>query len=100
LLAHHPGFAPGDRVDALLRPEQLRIEDEVQAQTASFEGKVEHSVFAGPDQHLLLVTPTGDRLKVLERHDPRLGGRTRSPGQRVCLSYAPESVHLMAGANA
>jgi spermidine/putrescine transport system ATP-binding protein len=97
LLAHQSGFAPGDRVDALLRPEQLRIEDEVQTQTASFEGTVERSVFAGPDRHLLVVTPAGDRLNVLERNDPRHGGRTRLPGQRVRLSYTPESVHLMPG---
>jgi spermidine/putrescine transport system ATP-binding protein len=97
LLAHHAGFSPGDRVDALLRPEQLRIEDEVQAHTASFEGTVESSVFAGPDRHLRVVTPTGERFTVLLRHDPRLARPAQAPGQQVRLSYAPEAVHLMAG---
>jgi spermidine/putrescine transport system ATP-binding protein len=97
LLAHHAGFCPGDRVDALLRPEQLRIEDEVQAHTASFEGTVESSVFAGPDRHLRVVTQTGERFTVLLRHDPRQAWPAQSPGQQVRLSYAPEAVHLMAG---
>ncbi len=96
--AHHHDLTPGERVDMLLRPEQLRVDDGTRASGVSLEGTLETSVFVGADRHLRIVTAGGERLTALARHvagerDPRL-----APGDRVRVTYLPEGVHVMRSA--
>jgi len=98
LHACHHDLTPGDRVDVLLRPEQLRIDDGTAPSGVALEGTLETSVFVGADRHLRIATAGGDRLTALARH---VAGERESRlvvGERVRVTYLPEGVHVMRSA--
>lgn len=98
LHACHHDLTLGDRVDVLLRPEQLRIDDGTPSSGLPLDGTLEASVFVGADRHLRIVTAGGERLTALARHvagerEPQL-----VPGDHVRVTYPPEGVHVIRGA--
>ena len=90
------GFAPGDRVDVLLRPEQLQPDAAKDGALPAIDGVLEDSVFVGADRHLRVVTAGGARLTALARH---VAGRATvwAPGAPVRLTYDPAGVHVLPG---
>jgi spermidine/putrescine transport system ATP-binding protein len=88
------GLAPGDRVDVLLRPEQLQPDTAPGGTLPAIDGVLEDSVFVGADRHLRVVTAGGDRLTALARHVAG-GGKPWEPGAAVRLTYDPAGVHVL-----
>jgi spermidine/putrescine transport system ATP-binding protein len=94
LHARATGFRRGDRVDAMLRPEQLEI-GQATADGPSLEATVENVVFVGADRQVIARLADGTLVKVLRRHVAGAAGPDLPRGSRVSLRYGPASVHLM-----
>ncbi|MCA3132670.1 MAG: ABC transporter ATP-binding protein [Betaproteobacteria bacterium] len=96
LHAEGTGFAPGEAVDAMLRPERLMLAREPGAGPA-LQAVVERVVFVGADVQVHLRLPGGAALRALHRHLP---GAEPPPnvGGQAFIRYEPAAVHLMRSA--
>ena len=96
LHAAHTGFAPGEAVDAMLRPERAMLSREPGTGPA-LQATVERVVFVGADVQVHLRLPGGAVLRALHRHLP---GAEAPPGagERAFVRYEPGAVHLMRSA--
>jgi spermidine/putrescine transport system ATP-binding protein len=95
LRARHAAFAPGSRVDCMLRPEQLRIGARGDDSASVLEAVVERLVFIGADQQVHARLTDGSQVKALMRHR-RADAWKPEPGASIRLHYEPATVHLMA----
>jgi spermidine/putrescine transport system ATP-binding protein len=89
------GFADGDRVDILLRPEHLALA-EPESGSPSLAVELEEVVFVGSDLQLHARLRDGARVTALHRHGHADRVADLRPGRTVTLAYAPSSPHLMA----
>jgi spermidine/putrescine transport system ATP-binding protein len=89
------GFKPGDRCQAVVRPEKLAIDSESRGQP-SIEGLVESSIYLGTSTQLIVQLPGDVRMTVLVPNADE-ADRQRLPGggARVKLSWAPEHMHVV-----
>lgn len=95
LKARHAAFAPGSRVDCMIRPEQLRIGARSDDTAAVLEAVVERLVFIGADLQVHARLVDGSQVKALMRHQ-RADLQKPVPGESIRLHYDPATVHLMA----
>jgi len=96
LRARATSFRRGERVEAMLRPEQLDIATPDPA-LPGLEATVENVVFVGADRQVIARLGDGGLVKVLRRHVAGAVDPGERIGARVTLRYAPEAVHLMRG---
>jgi len=96
------GFSPGERCQAVVRPEKLRI-DAVDARAPAssnglprVEGTVESSLYLGTSTQIAVDLGDGVRMTVLVPNADE-ADRQRLPGggARVALSWEPEHMHLV-----
>jgi spermidine/putrescine transport system ATP-binding protein len=92
-------FAKGERVEVMVRPEQLSL-DPAAGEGPTLDGVVETVVFVGADRHVRIRTGTGDPLTALQRHVAGARDPGLAPGAAVRVSYRPEGIHLMPGESA
>jgi spermidine/putrescine transport system ATP-binding protein len=95
------GFSLGERCQAVVRPEKLRI-DAVDLAAASangaprVEGTVESSLYLGTSTQIAVDLGDGVRMTVLVPNaDEAARQRLPGGGARVALSWEPEHMHLM-----
>jgi spermidine/putrescine transport system ATP-binding protein len=93
LHAARTGFAPGEPVDAMLRPERVMLAREP-GEGPALPATVERVVFVGADMQVHLRLPGGAALRALHRHVP---GAEALPGvgEPAFARYDPGAVHLM-----
>ncbi len=89
------GFADGEEVDVMLRPEHFSLASDGRRDGGSLEVTIENIVFVGTDLHLHGRLATGMPLSVLRRHARGSDGPDLAPGQRIVLHYAASAPHLM-----
>jgi spermidine/putrescine transport system ATP-binding protein len=93
------GFAPGDRCNAVVRPEKLWITPEgekVDGNLPSVEGLVESSLYLGTSTQMIVRLPDDVVLTVLcPNTDEEERRRLPGGGAKVRLSWAPEHMHLV-----
>jgi spermidine/putrescine transport system ATP-binding protein len=89
------GFGPGDRCQAVVRPEKLSI-GEGDPREPGVEGLVESSVYLGTSTQLIVRLPDGIRMTVLVPNADEVE-RQRLPGggASVRVSWRPEHMHLV-----
>ena len=81
----------GDRVLAL-RPTELNVMDEGTRSQSAIAGVLAQEIYLGSDLHYLIKPDVGgEAIRVTARDI----GTQRAVGERVRLTYAPESIHLM-----
>ncbi len=96
LIAGGAGFAVGDAVDVLLRPEFLSLAPVVVGDVApTLEAQVEQAVFVGSEIHIHARTDRGLALMVLDRTAAGRGDGTADVGRVVRFHYDPSHVHVM-----
>lgn len=87
------GFADGEEVDVLLRPEHFALAPA--SEGGSLEAVIENIVFVGTDLHLHGRLANGMPVSTLQRHARGSGGPELAPGQSITLSYPVSAPHLM-----
>ena len=99
--ARADGLSPGERCQAVVRPEKLRI-DAVAPEAASangaprVEGTVESSLYLGTSTQIAVDLGDGVRMTVLVPNaDEAARQRLPGGGARVALSWEPEHMHLV-----
>ena len=96
------GFSPGDRCQAIVRPEKLRVSDESGAAPASplGRGTVESSMYLGTSTQIVVGLGEDMRMTVLVPNaDEAERQRLPGGGARVRLSWEPEHMHLVRDSN-
>lgn len=93
--ANGSGFADGEDVDIMLRPEQFSLSSATGQDGGSLDATIENIVFVGTDLHLHGRLANGMPLSVLQRHARGSGGPDLTPGQKVTLRYPVSAPHLM-----
>ena len=93
------GFRPGERCQAVVRPEKLhinRIEETGDGSLPSVEGTVESSVYLGTSTQIVVQIGGDVRMTVLHPNASEVE-RQRLPGggSRVKLSWHPDHMHLV-----
>jgi spermidine/putrescine transport system ATP-binding protein len=93
------GFSSGERCQAVVRPEKLRI-DAVDLASANgaprVEGTVESSLYLGTSTQIAVDLGEGVRMTVLVPNaDEAARQRLPGGGARVVLSWEPEHMHLV-----
>ena len=96
------GFSPGERCQAVVRPEKLRIDALGPEAAASsngvprVEGTVESSLYLGTSTQIAVDLGEGVRMTVLVPNaDEAQRQRLPGGGARVALSWEPEHMHLV-----
>jgi spermidine/putrescine transport system ATP-binding protein len=92
------GFSPGERCQAIVRPEKLRVEEGEAASGAgcSVEGVVESSMYLGTSTQIVVGLGDDTRMTVLVPNaDEAERQRLPGGGARVNLSWDPEHMHLV-----
>lgn len=81
----------GDKV-LVLRPTDLNVMEDASESPAAIAGVLTQEVYLGSDLHYLITPDVGGRpIRVTARDR----GARRTVGDKVRLTYAPESIHLM-----
>ena len=97
------GFSPGDRCQAIVRPEKLRVTDESGAasgESPCVDGTVESSMYLGTSTQLVVGLGEDTRMTVLVPNaDEAERQRLPGGGARVRLSWEPEHMHLVSDSN-
>ena len=97
------GFKPGDRCQAIVRPEKLRVTDEsggASGDSPSVDGTVESSMYLGTSTQLVVGLGEDTRMTVLVPNaDEAERQRLPGGGARVRLSWEPEHMHLVSDSN-
>jgi spermidine/putrescine transport system ATP-binding protein len=93
------GFRPGERCQAVVRPEKLhinRIDEAGDGSLPSVEGTVESSVYLGTSTQIVVEIGGDVRMTVLHPNASE-AERQRLPGggSRVKLSWHPDHMHLV-----
>jgi spermidine/putrescine transport system ATP-binding protein len=93
------GFRPGERCQAVVRPEKLHIarpDEPSDGALPSVEGTVESSLYLGTSTQIIVDLGDGVRMTVLHPNASE-AERQRLPGggARVRLSWSPEHMHLV-----
>jgi spermidine/putrescine transport system ATP-binding protein len=93
------GFRPGERCQAVVRPEKLhinRIDEASDGSLPSVEGTVESSVYLGTSTQIVVEIGGDVRMTVLHPNASE-AERQRLPGggSRVKLSWHPDHMHLV-----
>jgi spermidine/putrescine transport system ATP-binding protein len=89
------GFTPGDRCQAVVRPEKLSIGAREPGEVG-VEGLVESSVYLGTSTQLVVRLPDGVRMTVLVPNtDAAERQRLPGGGANVRVSWRPEHMHLV-----
>ena len=102
--AAEDGFRPGERCQAVVRPEKLhigRVDERADGDLPSVEGTVESSVYLGTSTQI--VVDLGDDVRMTVLHpNASEAERQRLPGggARVRLSWHPDHMHLVRGSAA
>jgi spermidine/putrescine transport system ATP-binding protein len=97
--AAEDGFRPGERCQAVVRPEKLhigRVDERADGDLPSVEGPVESSVYLGTSTQI--VVDLGDDVRMTVLHpNASEAERQRLPGggARVRLSWHPDHMHLV-----
>jgi spermidine/putrescine transport system ATP-binding protein len=97
--AAEDGFRPGERCQAVVRPEKLRIsraEEAADGDLPGVEGTVESSLYLGTSTQI--VVDLGDDVRMTVLHpNASEAERQHLPGggARVRLSWQPEHMHLV-----
>jgi spermidine/putrescine transport system ATP-binding protein len=97
--AAEDGFRPGERCQAVVRPEKLhigRVDERADGDLPSVEGTVESSVYLGTSTQI--VVDLGDDVRMTVLHpNASEAERQRLPGggARVRLSWHPDHMHLV-----
>ena len=87
-------LAPGDRCQAIVRPEKLAVNAE--GHDAGVTGKLESSIYLGTATQLVARMPDGASLTALVPNvDEEARKRLPAPGEDVRLSWAPEHMHIV-----
>jgi spermidine/putrescine transport system ATP-binding protein len=99
VIAPTDGFATGERLYAVVRPEKLRIasgEEGPDGDEPAVDGRVESSLYLGTTTQLVVSLQDGSSLTVLVPNADE-GERQGLPGggAKVLLSWAPEHMHLV-----
>jgi ABC-type Fe3+/spermidine/putrescine transport system ATPase subunit len=91
------GFSPGERCQAIVRPEKLRVEDTSASDApCAVEGTVESSMYLGTSTQLAVSLGEETRMTVLVPNaDEAERQRLPGGGARVRLSWDPEHMHLV-----
>jgi spermidine/putrescine transport system ATP-binding protein len=94
------GFSSGERCQAVVRPEKLRIDAVDLAASANgaprVEGTVESSLYLGTSTQIAVDLGEGVRMTVLVPNaDEAARQRLPGGGARVALSWEPEHMHLV-----
>ncbi len=93
------GLALGERCFAVVRPEKLQIDADaanVPDGNPRVEGEVESSIYLGTSTQIVVGLAGGVRMTVLVPNaDEELRQRLPGGGARVCLSWAPEHIHIV-----
>jgi spermidine/putrescine transport system ATP-binding protein len=97
--AAEDGFRPGERCQAVVRPEKLhirRVDEPVDGALPSVEGTVESSLYLGTSTQIVVDLGEDVRMTVLHPNASE-AERQRLPGggARVTLSWRPEHMHLV-----
>ena len=97
--APEDGFRPGERCQAVVRPEKLRIaptDEPSDGALPSVEGTVESSIYLGTSTQIVIDLGDDVRMTVLHPNASE-AERQRLPGGgvRVRLSWHPEHMHLV-----
>ncbi|MFC3072012.1 ABC transporter ATP-binding protein [Shinella pollutisoli] len=99
LAARSDGFAVGDGVTLVLRPEHLRIAEPGEGGAGcTIEGTVKDAVFVGSIVHVHVDVGFGRTAILHHRHERAGASAAVAPGASVRIAYSPESVHLIAAA--
>jgi spermidine/putrescine transport system ATP-binding protein len=89
------GFSPGDRCQAVVRPEKLSI-GEGEPGDPGVDGLVESSVYLGTSTQLVVRLPDGVRMTVLVQNaDEAERQRLPGGGASVKVSWRPGHMHLV-----
>jgi spermidine/putrescine transport system ATP-binding protein len=99
VLSAQNGFRPGERCQAVVRPEKLhidRIDEASDGSLPSVEGTVESSVYLGTSTQIVVELGGDVRMTVLHPNASE-AERQRLPGggSRVRLSWHPDHMHLV-----
>ena len=93
------GFSPGDRCQAIVRPEKLRVtdgSDSASGDSPCVEGTVESSMYLGTSTQLVVGLGDDTRMTVLVPNaDEAERQRLPGGGAQVRLSWEPEHMHLV-----
>jgi spermidine/putrescine transport system ATP-binding protein len=97
------GLAPGERCQAVVRPEKLRIEPleggpaaSANGATPRVEGTVESSLYLGTSTQVVVDLGDGVRMTVLvPNSDEAQRQQLPGGGARVALRWEPEHMHLV-----
>ena len=92
------GFSPGERCQAIVRPEKLRVEADQSrsGEACSVEGTVESSLYLGTSTQLAVALGEETRMTALVPNaDESARQRLPGDGARVRLSWDPEHMHLV-----
>ena len=93
-LGADPGVEPGERCQAIVRPEKLAVNSDGGA--ASVTGVLESSVYLGTATQLIARMPDGASLTALVPNvDEEARKRLPAPGEEIRLSWAPEHMHIV-----
>jgi spermidine/putrescine transport system ATP-binding protein len=100
LVVEARGFAPGARVDVMLRPEGFEISPGGpggDATRPSLDATVEQVVFVGSALEVRARLEDGTAVTVLHRATRGDAADGLAPGQAVRLAYDPAAAHVMPG---
>ena len=93
------GYAPGERVWAVVRPEKLSValvEEPAPTNRPSVEGLVESSLYLGTATQMVVRLPDGVTMTVLVPNaDETQRQRLPGAGARVRLSWATDHMHVV-----
>jgi len=93
------GFSPGDRCQAIVRPEKLRVSsngDSPASDAPSVEGTVESSMYLGTSTQIVVGLGEDTRMTVLVPNaDEAARQQLPGGGAKVKLSWDPEHMHLV-----
>lgn len=80
------GFAPGEEVDVVIRPEDIEVSRRTEG--AQFTGEVTSCIFKGVHYEMLAVTTEGCELMIQDyKHYP--------VGTTIGMTVSPDNIHIM-----
>ena len=95
IVATGDGFAAGDDVDVMLRPEHFSLAPGKDGKGSSLDATIENVVFVGTDLHLHGRLANGMPVSALQRHARGAAAPNLAVGEAVTLHYPASAPHLM-----
>jgi spermidine/putrescine ABC transporter ATP-binding subunit len=89
--------APGRRVSVVIRPEKMRLSDDLAPPLNALKGQIQEVIYLGTHSRYFVALPGGKLVTVYEQNLSGHRQRPRRPGEEVHVAWYPDETLILAG---